>query len=143
MAHFAQINEKSIVTNVLVVPDDQQSRGSDYLSKDLGLGGLWLQTSYNTRGGIHYGQDGKPDGGKALRMNYAGIGYTYNSSLDAFVPPQPYASWVLDNSTCMWQAPVPMPALIDGEVWVWDEDNKQWVGKPLATSTLPSNSTTS
>jgi hypothetical protein len=148
MAHFAQIDLTSKVINVLVVPDDQASRGNDYLSKDLGLGGNWVQTSYNTRGGVHYGADGQPDGGTALRMNYAGLGYTYNSTLDAFVPPQPYASWVLDTATCYWQAPVPMPAPVDGAIWVWDEPTLAWVSKELpkpviATETpLPANPVT-
>jgi len=134
MAHFAQINQQSKVINVLVVPDDQASRGSDYLSKDLGLGGLWVQTSYNTRGGVHYGADGKPDGGVPLRKNYAGLGYSYNATLDAFVPPQPYPSWVLNNDTGLWDAPVAMPAAIDGSIWVWDEPSKGWVAKALPTA---------
>ena len=134
MAHFAQIDLASKVINVLVVPDDQASRGSDYLSKDLGLGGLWVQTSYNTRGGVHYGADGKPDGGVPLRKNYAGLGYSYNATLDAFVPPQPYPSWVLNNDTGLWDAPVAMPAAIDGSIWVWDEPTKAWVAKALPTA---------
>jgi len=134
MAHFAQINQQGIVINVLVVPDDQASRGNDYLSKDLGLGGLWVQTSYNTRGGVHYGPDGQPDGGVALRKNYAGLGYSYNATLDAFVPPQPYPSWVLNNDTGLWDAPVAMPAAIDGSIWVWDEPSKDWVAKALPTA---------
>lgn len=135
MAHFAQINEKGIVTNVLVVPDDQQDRGADFLSKDLGLGGLWLQTSYNTRGGVHHGADGKPDGGTALRKNYAGIGYSYNSSLDAFIPPQPFPSWILNNDTGKWNAPVPIPAPVDGQMWYWDETTKTWLSKPNVGTT--------
>lgn len=137
MAHFAQIDLASKVINVLVIPDDQASRGSDYLSKDLGLGGNWVQTSYNTRGGVHYGADGQPDGGTALRMNYAGLGYTYNSTLDAFIPPQPYKSWVLDNNTCYWSAPVAMPAPVDGAMWVWDEPTLAWVSKELPKPVEP------
>lgn len=86
--------------------------------------GAWVQTSYNTRGNVHYGQDGQPDGGVALRGNYAGIGYTYDSVADAFYAPQPYASWVL-SSNYLWEAPVAMPA--DGKAYEWDEATTSWV----------------
>jgi hypothetical protein len=119
MSHFAQINSDNIVTQVIVI--EQQTLNS-------GLWGdpnSWIQTSYNTRGGVHYGQDGQPDGGIALRKNYAGIGFTYDRGRDAFIPPQPFPSWVLDEDTCLWNAPVPYPA--DGGSYTWDEDTLSWL----------------
>ena len=85
--------------------------------------GQWLKCSYNTRGNVHYGQDGQPDGGLALRGNYPGIGYTYDPVADIFYAPQPYASWVLSPHTALWEAPVAMPA--DGQ-YVWDEATTSW-----------------
>ena len=97
MAHFAEIDPSGIVVQVVVVPDDQEQRGSDFLSIDLGLGGSWLQTSYNTRHGVH------ANGGTPLRKNYAQPGYTYDPVRDAFIPPQPAEpGWVLDEFTCDW-----------------------------------------
>ena len=119
MAHFASINSDNIVTQVLVVSDNDAPRGHDFLSKDLGLGGTWIQTSYNTRGGEH------SNGGTPLRKNYAGIGYTYDSGRDAFIPPKPYASWVLDEGTCLWNAPVAYPT--DNKMYRWDEDTTNWI----------------
>jgi len=87
--------------------------------------GAWLQTSYNTKGGIHYGPNGQPDGGVALRANYAGIGYTYDSVNDVFYAPQPYPSWTISAPTWLWQAPVPYPD--DGKVYYWDESTLSWV----------------
>ena len=119
MSHFAQIDENNIVVSVIVVEQEQL---------DLGLWGdpsKWIQTSYNTRGGVHYGPDGEPDGGIALRKNYAGVGYTYDSVLDAFVPPKPYLSWLLDTDTCWWQSPIPYPT--DGKRYYWNEDTQSWV----------------
>lgn len=119
MAHFASINSDNIVTQVLVVSDNDAPRGHDFLSKDLGLGGTWIQTSYNTRGGEH------SNGGTPLRKNYAGIGYTYDSGRDAFIPPKPYASWVLNEGTCLWNAPVAYPT--DNKMYRWDEDTTNWI----------------
>jgi hypothetical protein len=90
--------------------------------------GQWLQTSYNTRGGVHYGPDGEPDGGVALRGNYAGIGYTYDSQNDVFYAPQPFPSWTLDQTTWTWNAPVAFPD--DNQRYVWDEATVSW--KPVA-----------
>lgn len=84
----------------------------------------WFQTSYNTRGGIHYGQDDKPDGGTALRMNFAGISYGYDSIKDAFIPIQPYLDWILDDMTCLWRPPISKP--IDGEHF-WDQSSHTWL----------------
>jgi hypothetical protein len=118
MAHFAQIDENNIVTQVLVVSDQDATRGQDFLANDLGLGGTWIQTSYNTNGGVH------ANGGTPLRKNYAGIGYTYDSGKDAFIPPKPFNSWLLDEETCLWNAPVARP---EGEgFYTWNEDNQSW-----------------
>tara|TARA_Y100001949_G_scaffold173584_1_gene179457 strand:+ start:115 stop:498 length:384 start_codon:yes stop_codon:yes gene_type:complete len=124
MAHFAEINpDTNIVLRVLVVPDEEEHRGQEFLADDLGLGGTWIQTSYNTRGNIHYDEDG-PDGGTAVRFNYAGIGGTYDPDADAFYAPSPYPSWSLDENY-VWQPPTPMPD--DGNVYYWDEDTTSWV----------------
>jgi len=121
MAHFAQIDTDGIVTRVLVVPDDEQHRGEEYLAVDLAFGGTWVQTSYNTRGNIHYGPAG-PDGGTALHMNYAGIGYTWDGT--GFALPQPYPSWNLDGNY-VWQPPTPIPD--DGTNYTWVETSTSWV----------------
>ena len=86
--------------------------------------GAWIKTSYNTRGNVHYGQDGKPDGGVALRGNYAGIGYTYDATKDVFVAPQPFPSWTL-SANHLWEAPVAMPT--DGKAYEWQESSQSWV----------------
>ena len=118
MSHFAKV-EGGIVTQVIVADQDVIDSGM--------FGAGWVQTSYNTRGGIHYGQNGQPDGGVALRKNYAGIGYAYDAARDAFIAPQPFPSWVLNEQSCQWEAPVPMPT--DGKRYAWDEDAKAWVEK--------------
>ena len=124
MAHFAKV-ENGIVTSVIVAEQDFINTGA------VGDPSSWVQTSYNTRGGLHYGQDGQPDGGVALRKNYAGIGYTYDSVRDAFYAPKPFNSWVLNENTCYWEAPVPMPADAGtGEPpkrYNWDEEVVDWV----------------
>ena len=118
MAHFAEIDENSIVTRVLVVADEQAERGQEFLANDLGLGGVWKQTSYNTLGGVH------KNGGTPLRKNYAGIGYTYDPVRDAFYAPKPFPSWTLNDETCLWEAPTPMPT--DGKIYAWDEATTSW-----------------
>lgn len=119
MSHFAKI-ENGIVTQVIVIEQDVLNTGH------WGDPSLWKQTSYNTRGGVHYGSDGQPDGGAALRKNYAGLGYIYNSTLDAFYPPSPFPSWILDENTCNWNAPVVMP-VTEGKHYIWDEPTLSWV----------------
>jgi hypothetical protein len=101
MAHFAEIDQDNKVLRVVVVADEQEDRGAEYLATDLGLGGTWLQTSINTYGGVH------ANGGTPLRKNYAGIGYGYDSQRDAFIPPRPDASWTLNEETCLWEDPNP------------------------------------
>lgn len=121
MAHFAKV-VNNIVTKVIVAEPDFFNTLLDSSP------GQWLQTSYNTRGGIHYDpQTGAPstDQSKALRKNYAGVGFKYDPILDAFYEPQPYPSWTLNQDTCMWESPVPYPN--DGGIYDWDEDTQTWV----------------
>lgn len=118
MAHFAKVKD-GVVTQVIVAEPEFFDTFVDSSP------GEWIQTSYNTRGGVHYAPDSyEPDGGVALRKNYAGIGFTYDAARDAFIPPQPYPSWNLDEDTCLWDAPVPYPT--DGKPYTWNEDTQQW-----------------
>jgi hypothetical protein len=119
MAHFAEIDNDGTVLRVLVVADDQENRGQEFLADDLGLGGTWKKTSYNTVGGVH------TSGGTAYRKNYAGIGYKYDAVKDAFIPPKPFPSWTLNNDTCLWEAPTPMP-VEEGKFFTWDEPTLSW-----------------
>ena len=116
MAHFAEIDAENVVVRVLVIADDQEHRGQEYLADDLGLGGVWLQTSYNTHGGVHL------LGGTPLRYNYAGAGSSWDGT--GFAAPQPFASWTLDGDY-LWQPPTAMPD--DGTLYEWDEDSATWV----------------
>jgi hypothetical protein len=119
MSHFAQVID-GIVTQVIVAEQDFINSGA------VGDPSQWIQTSYNTIGGEHR------NGGTPLRKNYAGIGYSYDAGRDAFVPPKPFASWVLDEATCWWKAPTDMPAITpptteaDGQGWQWDEETTSW-----------------
>lgn len=119
MAYFAEVDRNNVVLRVLYIDDVHEHRGEEFLSYDLSLGGSWKQTSYNTRGGVHI------LGGTPFRKNYAGIGFIYNKELDAFIPPKPYASWVLDQETCLWNAPLPIPN--DEKTYEWDEGSSSWV----------------
>jgi hypothetical protein len=112
MAHFAKV-ENGIVTQVIVI--DQETLNTGHW----GDPASWVQTSYNTSGGVH------TQGGIPLRKNYAGIGYTYDSVRDAFISPKPYPSWVLNETSCLWAAPTPMPT--DGKLYVWRESDTSWV----------------
>jgi hypothetical protein len=126
MAHFAEIDENNVVLRILVVPDEQEDRGQEFLAEDLGLGGIWLKTSYNTRGGIHYDSEtGEPskDQSKSLRKNYASVGSLYDSEKDAFIPPKLFESWILNEESFLWQPPMPMPE--EGE-WIWNEELVDW-----------------
>jgi hypothetical protein len=106
MSHFAKV-ENNIVTEVIVAEQD-------FINT---LDGVWIQTSYNTYGGEH-------PNGTPLRKNFAGLGFTYDEALDAFIPPKPFNSWVLNNVSCLWQAPVTKPN--DGKEYYWDESTVSW-----------------
>ena len=125
MAHYAVLNSDNTVTMVFVGRDDVVTGIDGWETYYAPEGFTVKQTSYNTSGGIHY-TDGEPsaDQSKALRYNYAGIGYSYDENRDAFIPPQPFESWVLDEDTCLWVAPIAYPA--EG-VHVWDEEAGNWV----------------
>lgn len=123
MSHFAQIDDNNIVIQVLVIEQDQINTGT------WGDPSKWIQTSYNTFHGVHYGPDRTPDGGTALRKNFAAIGYTYDPIRDAFIPPKLFSSWVLDEQTCDWVAPIPEPTETPH---YWDEDQENWIPIPEA-----------
>lgn len=120
MAHYALLNN-NIVTQVFVGRDeDDLAEGvTDWEQYYAPAGFTCKRTSYNTYGGVHTG------GGVPFRKNYAGIGYTYDKTRDAFIPPKPYPSWGLNEDTCLWEAPVPYPT--DGGFYSWDEDGQTWV----------------
>jgi hypothetical protein len=111
MAHFAKVLNGVVVNVIVAEPDFFQT----FIDTSAGE---WIQTSYNTHGGVHL------QGGTPLRKNYAGIGYSYDSSRDAFIPPKPYASWLLNEDTCLWESPVAMPN--DGQ-YIWNESSLNWV----------------
>jgi len=115
MSHFAKLDANNIVTFVTVGRQEDDGKEQELHER---TGDVYKQTSYNTRGGVHI------LGGTPLRKNYAGIGYTYDEDRDAFIPPKPYDSWLLDEDTCLWEAPVPMPE--DG-MYTWDEETTSWV----------------
>ena len=116
MAHFAELDSNNVVKQVIVVSNADTSTAQGDEKESIGiafcerlLGGTWVKTSYNGN----------------IRKNYAGIGYTYDKDRDAFIPPKPYASWVLNESTCLWNAPVAMPT--DDKRYAWDENTINWV----------------
>lgn len=118
MAHFAQLDDKNVVLQVIVVGNadtadengvEKEEIGVAFCQSLLGANTQWRQTSYNNR----------------MRKNYAGIGYTYDAQRDAFIPPQPFASWILNESTCCWESPVPYPQ--DGKAYIWDEATVTWI----------------
>jgi hypothetical protein len=117
MSHYAKVNNGK-VEKVIVAEADFFKTFIDSSP------GQWIQTSYNTKGNVHYGQDGKPDSGIALRANYAGIGYIYDQTNDVFYAPQLYPSWILDKTTWLWNAPIPYPT--DGKQYQWNETIKNW-----------------
>ena len=129
MASFAKIGLNNKVIEVLSVVNEvlhdsngieQESIGIDFLTKLTGYP-VWKQTSYNTVGGVHN------NGGTPFRKNHAGIGYTYDEDRDAFIPPKPFNSWTLNESTCNWEAPIAYPT--DGKIYNWDELTKNWILK--------------
>jgi hypothetical protein len=116
MAHFAQLNDENLVTQVIVVANQDTADQDGVENEAIGiefctnlLGGRWVQTSYNAN----------------IRKNYAGIGYKYDATLDAFIPPQPFESWTLNEETAQWEAPAPYPD--DGKRYSWDEETTSWV----------------
>ena len=115
MAHFAKV-QNGIVTQVIVAEPEFFETFVDTSP------GEWIQTSYNTYGGVH------KLGGTPLRKNYAGTGFTYDKTRDAFIPPQPYPSWTLNEETCLWDSPVPYPE--DGEMYTWNEQTQTWDSIP-------------
>ena len=125
MAHYAQLHSDNRVVQVFVGRDDVVEGIDDWETYYAPEGYTVKQTSYNTYGGVHY-TNGVPseDQTKALRFNYAGIGFTYDPERDAFVPPKPFESWVLNESTCLWEAPLPYPD--DGGSYSWNEDLLAW-----------------
>ena len=121
MAHFAKLNNNNIVIDVQSVHNDtatDEAAGITFLNNLYGTSDTWKQTSYNTKGGVHL------LGGTPFRKNYAGIGDTYDQTRDAFIPPKPYSSWTLNETTCLWDAPVAMPD--DGKYYIWNEDTTSW-----------------
>ena len=119
MAHYAFLDESNIVTEVIVGKDEGEE-GTDWeVHYGNFRGQTCKRTSYNTLGGVHTG------GGAPYRKNYAGIGYTYDLGRDAFIPPKPYPSWLLDEDSCQWESPVPMPE--DDGLYCWDEAAGEWV----------------
>jgi len=112
MAHFAKVSNGTVVQVIVAEPEFFQT----FVDSSPGE---WIQTSYNTQGGVHL------LGGTPLRKNYAGVGYTYDRTRDAFIPPKPFPSWVLGDDSCLWNAPVPMPT--DGKPYDWDEAQQQWI----------------
>ena len=120
MAHFAKIDENNIVVQVVPGPDN-------WLTSEDKLPGTWIQTSYNTKNGVHYDpQTNTPDDGTPLRKNYAGLGYTYDEQRDAFIPPKPQASWILNEETCDWEAPIALPEDSDEVEYQWNEETQSW-----------------
>ena len=122
MAHFSKLGTGNIVERVEVVSNDiatDEQTGVDFLNNLYGTRDTWKQTSYNTKGGVHL------LGGTPFRKNYGGIGYSYDQTKDAFIPPKPFDSWTLNETTCIWEAPVAYPS--DGKDYEWDESSTSWV----------------
>ena len=117
MAHYAFLDEHNTVVQVIVGKDEGNMDWEQFYSMQMGM--ACKRTSFNTMGGVHQ------LGGTPFRKNYAGIGFTYDAQRDAFVPPKPFASWTLNEDTCLWEAPVAMPT--DGQMYTWDEDAGQWI----------------
>jgi hypothetical protein len=151
MAHFVKLNSDNIVLAISTVDNDilldengieQESKGVSFLQEIHGWLD-WKQTSYNTSKGKYY-VDGilGEDQTKAFRKNYAGIGFKYDSVRDAFIPPQPYASWTLNETTCHWEAPVTYPSIVEDYLVDWDEINQRWTATDIDNNNFIWNSTT-
>jgi len=121
MAHFAKLGTGNIITTVEVVHNDvaiTEQAGIDFINKLYNTRDVWKQTSYNTRGGVHQ------LGNTPFRKNFAGVGFKYDQIRDAFIPPKPYVSWILNETTCQWEAPVAYPD--DGKRYQWNEETTSW-----------------
>ena len=118
MAHYAELDHQNIVIRVIPGWDETVKSGMEQILL-LETGNIWKRTSFNTAGGVHL------LGGVPFRKNYAGIGYQYDAARDAFIPPRPFESWTLNDSTCLWESPVPCPS--DGQQYQWDEATTNWV----------------
>ena len=122
MAHFARLDSNNIVDFVVVGRDEDNGKEAELSAR---TGDVYKQTSYNTHGGVH------ALGGTPFRKNYAGLGYTYDAGRDAFIAPQPYPSWLLNETTCLWESPVPYPTDVGTEEnpkrYSWDEATTSWV----------------
>ena len=132
MAHFAKLGSDNVVVFVTVGRQEDDGKEAELSAR---TGDVYKQTSYNTRGGVYYDNatnEPAPDQSKAFRKNYAGIGYTYDAGRDAFIPPRIFPSWVLNEQSCMWEPPVPMPT--DGKGYAWDEATTSWVEVPQKPS---------
>jgi len=132
MSHFAKLDENNVVTFVIKARQESDGKEDEFTER---TGEVWKQTSYNTRGGVHYNPEtGEPseDQSKAFRKNYAGLGYSYDPERDAFIPPKPYDSWVLNEETCLWQAPIPYPENSEGIGYEWNESNQSWDEVPTS-----------
>ncbi len=130
MSHFARVDEKNVVVEVLVVPQEREADGEEFLSNELGLGGTWLRCSYTSVGGNRR----NPDTGEIVaygdhfRFNYPGEGFTFHPELGpdgGFVPPKRYPSWTLNPDTALWDAPTPVPS--EDGFWIWDEASLSWI----------------
>jgi len=121
MAHFAKLGIGNIIKKIEVVSNDiatTEQAGIDFLNNLYNTNDVWKQTSYNTKGGVHL------LGGTPFRKNFAGIGWKYEQYKDAFIPPKPFQSWILNETTCLWEAPVSYPD--DNNIYTWNETNKTW-----------------
>ena len=118
MAHYAFLNMQNIVTEVIVGKDETDGPTNWEMHYGNFREQVCKRTSYNTRGGVH------TNGGTPFRKNYAGVGYTYDESRDAFIPPKPFDSWTLNEDSCLWEAPVAMPD--DGQMYTWNEETTTW-----------------
>ncbi len=128
MAHFAKLGTGNIVEQIVVVSNDvaiSEQAGIDFLNNLYNSRDVWKQTSYNTKGGVHL------NGGTPFRKNYAGVGYTYDQTRDAFIPPKPFNSWTLNETTCLWDPPIAKPELTEEQInnnnyYSWNEETQQW-----------------
>lgn len=133
MGYFVILDENNFVIKVDTINNsvftinniENVDKANDFLNNLFNTNNVYLQTSYNTRGGVHY-TNGIPsqDQSKAFRKNYAGIGYYYDEQRDAFIPPKPYASWILNEFSCLWESPVPYPN--DDNMYIWNEESQTW-----------------